>query len=260
MKELETDIRRLPTVNISNVWLLTDSHGRRFLIDTGDRLERPLVLAGLWAAGVAGPGDLTAVLLTHRHRDHAGNAAWLREKFACPVLAHANDAPYLEGDRKPAPLAGRQTPPLERALCWLEDLRPARTIVDEVYEEGKPRWGFEAIPAFGHSEGSVMLYHRPSRTLFSGDAVLVGIPPLGWRPELRLAMPEFSPDAESCHRAVRRFVAAAPRIERLCAGHGPMMSEQVERKLRALAAAPEDGRWLFQQALDAGWGMLPRFS
>ncbi|MEZ0228896.1 MAG: MBL fold metallo-hydrolase, partial [Planctomycetota bacterium] len=93
-------------VRISNVWLFETGSGR-FLIDTGHPVERPALLVELWRAGVRRPGDLDGVILTHRHSDHAGNAAWLRERFRCPVICHAADAPLLAGKERPAPLARR---------------------------------------------------------------------------------------------------------------------------------------------------------
>jgi glyoxylase-like metal-dependent hydrolase (beta-lactamase superfamily II) len=265
---------------IANIWLLTDREGRRFLIDSGHPIERPALLASLWTAGVRMPGDLAAVLLTHRHSDHAGNAAWLRKRFGARVICHENDAAALSGRVSAPPLVRKDAEAVsqfgrqrfyERWLCSYEDHAPAHCEVDELYDEGAWKWGFRIVPVPGHTEGSVMLYHEPTRTLFSGDAILVGTP-LGRllapgarllagtgarlrrsrRPaidvsggalsdtadkRLRLADPGFSYDAPSCHLAVRRFLRQLPPIESLCSGHGPALEEGVMGKLEKLKSA-----------------------
>lgn len=60
------------------------------LIETGGPskravLERELAKAGCW------PGDLRVLLLTHGDYNHAGNAAYLRERYDIPVAMHAGD-------------------------------------------------------------------------------------------------------------------------------------------------------------------------
>jgi glyoxylase-like metal-dependent hydrolase (beta-lactamase superfamily II) len=216
----------------SNVWLLTDARGQRFLVDTGDRLERPMLWLALQRAGVRRPGDLTAILLTHRHRDHAGNAQWLRERLRCPVVCHEYDAPFLSGGRQPPRLRHGAGSRLEETICRLEDFRPARSVVDEAIGAGRLRDDFVVYPAFGHSEGSVLIHHEPTQTLFTGDALLTGDPPLRFFERFYLAVPAFSVDVENCHRLTMDFLRDPPPIRQLCAGHGPFVGRAADVKLR----------------------------
>ncbi|MEZ4340271.1 MAG: MBL fold metallo-hydrolase [Sandaracinaceae bacterium] len=215
----------LRSVRISNTWLLADDEGRRFLIDTGHPLERPALAAELWRAGVRRRGDLSAVLLTHRHSDHAGNAAWLRERFSCPVVAHPADAAILEDRTERPALAGRGAPHFHEVLCRVEDRFPARTVVDETLDDGETRFGFRAASVAGHTEGSVLLFHEATGALFSGDAILAGVPVQRLVTHLRFAVPEYSFDAEACARRARAFLASDPPVRTLCAGHGPMLRD-----------------------------------
>jgi glyoxylase-like metal-dependent hydrolase (beta-lactamase superfamily II) len=233
---------RIATTKIANIWLLEDGAGQKFLVDTGHPIERPSLLANLWMAGVRMPGDLTAVLLTHRHSDHAGNAAWLRKRFGARVICHENDAAALTGRSAPPPMCrdvvaqadqGKQRF-YERWLCAYEDRAPALCEIDDTYQEGVWKWGFSVVPVPGHTEGSVMLYHEPTRTLFSGDAILVGTPLQRKTKKLRLAEPGFSQDAASCHLAVKRFLRHLPPVEMLCSGHGPIVDEAVQTRLQRL--------------------------
>jgi glyoxylase-like metal-dependent hydrolase (beta-lactamase superfamily II) len=219
---------------VSNVWLLETRDGR-FLVDSGVAFERPLLRRQLAAAGVRGTGDLTAVLLTHRHSDHAGNAAWLRKTFDCPVCCHRHDAACLRGACAPVRLGGRGRGRLyEEVLCAVEDLAPARCDIDEVFDEGPWKWGFHVVPTPGHTEGSVMLWHEPTRTLFSGDAILAG--PLRWIERLALAVDGFSLDVDACHAAVQRYLRDLPPVGVLASGHGPAVTRDPADKLLALRA------------------------
>lgn len=211
---------------IANVWLLSDGEGRRFLVDTGHRLERQALALSLRRAGVE-RGGLTAVLLTHRHCDHAGNAAWLRRELRCPVICHAADAAPLSGQEPRPRLAGRGLGAIHDVLCRVEDAFPARCLIDDVYGDGSWRWGFHVIPVPGHTAGSALLWHEPSGTLFTGDAILAGAPVQRLHARLSLAIPAYSEDVLACHRATLAFLAERRPIRTLCAGHGPRVSERL---------------------------------
>ncbi len=220
---------------ISNVWLLTDDQGHRFVVDTGYPLERPKLRRFLRRSGVEGAGDLAGVLLTHRHSDHAGNAAWMRETYHCPVICHENDAPFLTGERTPPKLQRGLGNAWDRFACTIEDTLPSVCPVDETFSEGSWRYGFSIYPAFGHTEGSVLLYHEPTKTLFSGDALLTGLPPFRSIEYLQLAVAAYTPELESCHAHVLRFLENPPDILRICSGHGPLVDRHASQKLLRFA-------------------------
>lgn len=221
---------------VSNVWLL-EHEGRRLLIDSGHPVERLTLRWHLWRAGVRRRGDLDAVLLTHRHSDHAGNAAWLRRTFGCAVACHVADADELSGARPPARLARWPALPVDYLLCRIEDWFPARSVVDEAFGDGAWRWGLRVVHVPGHTSGSVLLHHEPTATLFSGDAILSGIPPLRLFERPALAKAVYSSDVARCHATTRAFLGDLPATRTLCAGHGPAITREVEEKLRRLVQA-----------------------
>ncbi len=219
----------------SNIWLMTDHDQKRFLIDTGHRLERAGLNICLKRSGITGPGDLDGVLLTHRHCDHAGNAQWLKEKFQCPVYCHENDAPYLMGEKNPAPLKRGMGNIIDEILCGIEDRHPSKASVDETFAFGPWKYGFEIIPAFGHTEGSVMILHKGAKVLFSGDVLLSGPPPFRYPAKLFLAVNCYSTDVKKCRKAVTDFLIEPPTIDILCSGHGPIIKNNTQEKLRKFA-------------------------
>src|SRR5918992_2372923 len=79
-------------------WYLLEQGGRLTVLDAG--------LPGHWrdfSSALArlgrSPADVDAVLITHHHPDHAGNAERIRAAGA-RALAHPADAPYLRGKRR----------------------------------------------------------------------------------------------------------------------------------------------------------------
>ena len=234
MKNCSQSVSVAPFNLVANVWLLADSEGRRFLVDTGFGAERIALQLSLRRAGIEKRGDLTAVLLTHRHSDHGGNAVWAREKFGCPILCHEQDAMVLAGDLATPPLRRGIGPFYEEALCAVEDSRSLRFRVDDTFAVGAWRYGFTMYAAFGHTEGSVLIYHEPTKTLFTGDALLSGVPIASFYQRFVLAVPAFSIDIDACRQHLLTFLESPPEILQLCAGHGPFVGRDVARKLQAL--------------------------
>ncbi|WP_066685279.1 MBL fold metallo-hydrolase [Christensenella intestinihominis] len=68
------------------------------LVDTGFPFMRRGILRELEQLGVALP-DIRHILLTHHDTDHAGCVRALREATGAEVWAHAEDIPYLTGER-----------------------------------------------------------------------------------------------------------------------------------------------------------------
>lgn len=93
------------------------------LIEIGPGSTTAALLAGLKAHGLA-PADITHVLLTHIHLDHAGAAGWLAQQGA-QIFVHKVGVPHL--------------------------LRPERLLVsaERIYGDSmKPLWGdFLPVPA-----------------------------------------------------------------------------------------------------------------
>jgi glyoxylase-like metal-dependent hydrolase (beta-lactamase superfamily II) len=169
----------------------------------GDAREVVLVDAGYASrlsteaisSAVAGR-RVAAILLTHRHPDHAGGAAALAARFGAPVRAHPAEAASFGAEAALAP----------------EPLRPGDALT-----VGGRR--LVAIEAGGHTRGSLAIHDPGAGLLFSGDAILgegtvvVG-PPDGDMTEYMATLDRL--------RALEPLRAILP-------GHGPRIDDPRER-------------------------------
>lgn len=226
---------RFSALFVSNVYLLDGGPGDRWLIDCGHWTERAQLLAELRRTGLR-PTDLTGLLLTHRHSDHAGNAAFLRREFGLKVYAHRADAEVLEG-AAPRPRMGGKGHLLERALCAVENRWPARVPVDGALEAGQAIAGLEVHHVPGHTEGSVFYRHPGTGCLLTGDTLLTARPPLDLIQAVVMPYDAYSLDLARAHASLKAFHRAGWSYEHVLAGHGrPMVGNARGRVLRALEA------------------------
>jgi len=217
--DLVPGLRHLHNVRISNVFLLDGGPGDRWLIDCGHWSERATLLWELRRAGVR-PGELTGVLLTHRHSDHAGNARFLQRRFGVKIHAHRRDAEILGGAVPRDRLERGAGPWLAGVLAEIENLFPARVTCDRALDDGDSIASLEVHHTPGHTEGSVFYRHAATGSLLTGDMLLTAIPPLVFRKGMSLAYPTFSSNLELAVESVRAFHRSGIEYDHLLPGHG----------------------------------------
>ena len=95
MFEIKSIILALPFgLGSVNCYLIKTETGD-VLIDTGSSNRRAILEQELLKAGCQ-PGALALIILTHGDFDHAGNAAYLRQKFNAPLAMHPADFGMIE--------------------------------------------------------------------------------------------------------------------------------------------------------------------
>ena len=164
-------------------YLVPHAHGA-VLVESGPGSTLPALIAGLEAHGFT-PADVTDVLLTHIHLDHAGAAGWLARQGA-RVHVHPLGAAHLLNPEKLLSSAARIYGGMMETL-WGEFLpvSPERLVVvedEQVIEIEGLR--FKAIDTPGHAEHHYAYLLDP--VCFSGD---VGGIRLKGQCHLRLPMP-----------------------------------------------------------------------
>ena len=202
-----------------NVYYLIDRN-EVTIIDTGGRGSALGIMEGLRELD-KGPGDVTRILLTHGHQDHAGSASRLAAATAAPVHVHGDDARHVrEGTDyqplKPRSLLGHLIL-LRRPPTSVEATPMAATISD-----GDEISGMRIIHTPGHSPGQVVfLWPRHGGVLILGDA-LFNLP--------YLAPPPLYADLDSMLSSVRKI--SGLDFEVACFGHGKPIKHGAGQQFR----------------------------
>lgn len=141
------------------------------LIETGPTTTLPNLLAGIQAAGFT-PDDVTKVLVTHIHLDHAGAAGtFLRDHPGATVYVHPIGAPHLVDPSRLLKSAGRIYGDRMDAL-WGEVAPIAEDRVISLLD-GEPLSiaGRVLQPIFtpGHASHHVAYWDAAASTVFTGD-------------------------------------------------------------------------------------------
>jgi glyoxylase-like metal-dependent hydrolase (beta-lactamase superfamily II) len=205
-------------------WYLLEAGGRLTVLDAGLPGDWREFSSALSQVGHT-PADVDAVLITHHHPDHAGNAERLRSHGA-RVLSHPADAPYLRGEKR---MSNRGVVKylwhpwyvvyMLRQLAKGVTQTPAIAQLDELTDgevldvPGSPR----VLHVPGHTAGSCALFLEDRSLLFSGDA-LVTLDMTRGRTGPQIIRGAWTEDAELAVRSLDEL--AATNAETVLPGHG----------------------------------------
>ncbi|NIK78862.1 glyoxylase-like metal-dependent hydrolase (beta-lactamase superfamily II) [Paenibacillus castaneae] len=159
---------------------------------------------------------LTKIIITHHDNDHIGSLPELlaESNNRIEVLAHPLAKPYIMGEL-PLMKGGHMA-------------RPAK--VDYTVQDGEVLpycGGIQVVYTPGHMPDHISLYHLPSKTLISGDALTaqegVLMPPSA----------QFTIDMDQALQSVAKL--AELDIETVIAYHGGVCKDQIRERLAVIA-------------------------
>lgn len=235
--------RRLAMVNVVFFGLPGCGDGHWVLIDTGlSGMAKRIKAAAQERFG--GTGKPAAIIFTHGHSDHSGNAKQLLEEWKVPAYCHPKERPFLDGTQSYPPtdtsVGGGLLPkiaawfpkgPIDIA-DWLSPLPEDGTV------PGMAGWRWIHTP--GHTPGHVSLWREADRSLVVGDAFVTtnqeSIYAILTQSEELHGPPAFlTPDWESARNSVNALAALDPEL--VVCGHGrAMRGEEMRHALKKLAA------------------------
>jgi len=200
------------------------------LVDTGLPKRDGAITAALTSIGRS-IEEVSTIVLTHSHVDHAGGAAALKAASGATVAASTIDAPAVQGEAKvPPPPVLDRVPFLKPLFNLLPSAKPCS--VDELLGVSGPMGlvpDLSVVPTPGHTPGHIsLLLDRAGGVLFVGDAALAskrGTVGRGW---MNRATEEF--DASVQRLAEQDFSIA-------CFGHSGPIRSNAAGAFRAFAAA-----------------------
>ena len=226
--QLAPRVWRIPLArfDLLNAFLLEGDDGSLTLVDAGTARAPKAVLAALASLGRA-PGDVTHLLLSHAHNDHAGGAAELRQATCSRVLAHERETAHLREGRMPAPDRSTRG---GRLLGRSSGGGFTPVPVDESFADGAVlplAGGVRVVHTPGHTPGHCSFLHSDSGVLLTGDA-LFNVRGVRWSPK--------TPCTD-----VRLSRASAYRLGELdfdvaAFAHGPHVSDGARSAVQAFLA------------------------
>lgn len=204
------------------------------LVDCGyagsrDSIETQLNLYG-WTIK-----DLTTIIITHDDIDHLGGLFELqKENSHVRVAASVTEAPFVEGKLKSLRLvqaeqAIDQLPSemLDWALTFQRELRAIKRVpVDVSLTEGEFNDFIQVIDTPGHTPGHISLYIPSTRTMISGDALVLE------NGELDIANPQFTMDLDQAVESVNKL--AGYQIDELHCYHGGVIRDSISERIHNL--------------------------
>jgi glyoxylase-like metal-dependent hydrolase (beta-lactamase superfamily II) len=169
---LAPGVVRIPTTGAASInsFALVDDDGSVTLVDCGLKRAPAKIVAGLRAIG-RHPCDVTRIVLTHAHTDHAGGAAEMVARTGAPVAVHEADAAYVEAGHHPpydpSLLVGRLITRIPGG--GFPPVPVGERLADgQLLDVGG---GLRIVATPGHTPGHVSLLHEPTATLITGDAL-----------------------------------------------------------------------------------------
>jgi len=245
------DVARL-YVAFVNVYFLGARGGPWVIVDTGLPLAASVVRTR--AAHLFGSDSRPeAIILTHGHFDHAGNALELAKEWDVPIYAHGLELPYLTGRSDYAP----GDPTVGGALGFMSRAFPhsgydfgerVQQLPADGTVPGMPDWIWIHTP--GHTAGHISLFRERDRFLIAGDALATvdqdsPLSMFNLRAEFSVPPAPLTPDWSAARASVEQLASLRPRT--VGAGHGsPVHGRQVADDLQQFAerfTPPTRGRY-----------------
>jgi glyoxylase-like metal-dependent hydrolase (beta-lactamase superfamily II) len=172
--QIAPNVWRIPALpwDFVNIFVLVDDDGQVSLVDTGTKGATKRTLAGLAAMGRS-ISDVTRIVLTHAHGDHAGGAAKAAELSGAPVSIHQTDAPWARQGQSPP-----RDPSTAAGRFFTRMSKPGKDfpalLVGEELTDGQIlpiAGGLRVVHTPGHTAGHVSLLHQNTGVLITGDSI-----------------------------------------------------------------------------------------
>ncbi len=208
-------IHQVDGVN-ANAYLVEDGE-KLILIDTGIPRNHKKITKYIEGLGRK-PTDVSTIVLTHFHIDHAGSAKKMKELTNAKVAVHELDADYV---------AGKKAPPKPKNLMFkaLSSVFKAAPVeVDLLLKDNDKVGSLIVIHTPGHSEGSISLLDAERKVMFVGEAIRFMKGKIMGSPE------QFTLDMGKEKDSIRRI--STFDFDILLSGHGQPLMPNASQKVK----------------------------
>lgn len=203
------------------------------IIDTGFRASVPKIIDCVHGLGRS-PAEISLIIITHNHFDHAGGLSELRKLSRAKVAAHKADM-YDANGQLPYPRFVQKTLQVRPFSALRSFLGIGSSDVDIQLSGGEvlqPLGGLNVIHTPGHTPGSMCLFSPRHKLLIVGDVLVKH------SQTIHFPHKSASTDLPQAIKSVQKL--AGLDVEIICFGHGRPFKENARAKLQALAARAQD--------------------
>ncbi|MGZ7119788.1 MAG: MBL fold metallo-hydrolase [Methanobacterium sp.] len=184
---------------------------------------------------------LDIIIVTHQDKDHIGSIPdILNANDEIQVIAHHEEKPYIQGEKKLDKMNPEQRKELSRRLKSMprkerEQMKavfenPPQAHVDETVEDGEELpycGGIIVIHTPGHTLGHICLYLKQNKTLIAGDALNIV------DGELVGPNPQHTMDMDAAKKSLQKLTGFD--IQNVICYHGGLYSDNVNKRIDELS-------------------------
>ncbi len=202
------------------------------LVDAGFPGMLPVIREGISGAGIDF-GRLNKIIITHQDIDHIGSLSDILKasEHKIEVISHELEKPFIEGDKPLLKMAKFRNMPQsmpEEFRSRFESMlkNPPKAPVDKTVVDGEELpfcGGIIVIFTPGHTTGHISLYHKNSKTLITGDALVAE------NGKLFGPRPSVADNIEAANKALQKFVSFD--IKTVICYHGGVCSDNVNEQI-----------------------------
>jgi len=222
---LAPGVYRIPTLgDFINSFAFVDDDESVTLVDCGVKRAPAKIVSALEAIGKT-PADVTRIVLTHAHNDHAGGAAQMVQRSSVDgVMVHADDAEFIS--------SGIGAPRDESVRFGAMFSRMpgggfAPVDVNEHLHDGfiiDVAGGIRVVHTPGHTPGHISLLHEPTSVLITGDAI--------WNMRSRMSWPIAAFCTSAALNQKTAYVLGELDYSVAAFTHGPQISIDAREAVR----------------------------
>lgn len=223
VERLSDRIWRIPIVPIGLNGFLVEGSAGLILVDPGASLTYRRVVRGIEQAGHSA-ADVSTIVVTHAHMDHAGALSRLKAISGARVFAHAAERDFIASGKAPP---GDPSTRLSRWGGALPFSGFRACPIDEELADGDRLGPLTVVHTPGHTPGHISLIDQDAGVMLTGDAVIN----LG---KVRYPLTAFCSDLASVRSSAARLSGIDVAVAAFA--HGRPVRERVGERLRALAA------------------------
>jgi glyoxylase-like metal-dependent hydrolase (beta-lactamase superfamily II) len=182
--------------------------------------------------------NLSKIIITHHDFDHMGSLAEFKKKYPnIQILASKEDEAYINGSKKSLRLQQAESiydslPEVEKekAEGFHKILESVESCNVDIGLNDGDRFdfcgGIEIISTPGHMPGHISIYHKESKSLIVGDALVVE------DGELVIALPQYTLDMNEARNSVKKFLNYD--IDRIICYHGGIYTKDITETLKKI--------------------------